>query len=106
MVTSEVRESVCSYLREAAREGIQISRAVIFGSRVRDECREDSDIDLVVISPQLEPPVSWERVARLWELRARTDVRIEPIACGEHEWQSDDSRMIIEIARREGVVVQ
>jgi len=31
--------------------------------------------------------------------------RIEPIACGEREWLEDDSRAIIEIARREGEVI-
>jgi uncharacterized protein len=106
MVTGEVRESICGYLREARRHGMQISRAVLFGSRTRDVYRDDSDIDLVVISPQLEPPVSWAQVAKLWELRASTDIRIEPIPCGEREWETDDSRMILEIARREGVVVE
>jgi hypothetical protein len=33
---------------------------------------------------------------------ARTDTRIEPIACGERQWVEDDASAIIEIARREG----
>ena len=41
----------------------------------------------------------------LWILTARTDCRIEPIPCGEREWVEDDSRAIIEIARREGVII-
>jgi len=38
----------------------------------------------------------------LWELRATTDSRIEPIGVGEREWEDDDATPIIEIARREG----
>jgi hypothetical protein len=34
-----------------------------------------------------------------------TDSRIEPIACGENEWEADDSRLILEIVRREGIVI-
>jgi len=35
-----------------------------------------------------------------------TDSRIEPIACGEREWDADTSRPILEIARREGMVIE
>jgi hypothetical protein len=38
----------------------------------------------------------------LWRAAARTDVRIEPIPCGEKQWETDDESAIIEIARREG----
>jgi hypothetical protein len=38
-------------------------------------------------------------------VRAHTDSRIEPIACGEREWESNASRPILEIARREGIVI-
>lgn len=33
------------------------------------------------------------------------DNRIEPIPCGEREWETDQSRPILEIARREGIVI-
>ena len=35
-----------------------------------------------------------------------TDDRIEPIPCGESEWASGDGGPILEIARREGVVIE
>jgi len=45
-------------------------------------------------------------VERLWQLRARTDHRIEPIACGEAEWAAPITvRAIIEIAHREGIEI-
>jgi len=42
----------------------------------------------------------------LWHITAKTDSRIEPVACGEKQWQEDDSSAIIEIARREGEIVR
>lgn len=41
---------------------------------------------------------------KLWQLAARVDSRIEPIACGLSEWTGDDPRPIIEIAREQGIV--
>ena len=42
----------------------------------------------------------------LWQLTVDTDSRVEPIPVGEREWLEDDSRAIVEIARREGQVVK
>jgi hypothetical protein len=42
----------------------------------------------------------------LWRVAARTDSRIEPIPCGSLQWRDDDSSAIIEIARREGEVLE
>jgi uncharacterized protein len=38
----------------------------------------------------------------LWRLSARVDSRIEPIPCGERQWEEDDASSIVEIARRHG----
>jgi hypothetical protein len=58
-----------------------------------------------VIAPELDHPADRRLVDKLWELWAVTDSRIEPIACGEREWETDDSRPIPDVARREGVVI-
>jgi predicted nucleotidyltransferase len=106
MVAEAVREVVRGYLRAASQAGIPARRGVLFGSHTRGCAGELSDIDLVVISPALEPPRSHDLIAKLWRLRINTDSRIEPVACGETEWETDDSRAIIEVARREGVVIE
>jgi hypothetical protein len=61
-----------------------------------------SDIDLVVVSPQFDQSPCWADVRVLWRQAARVDSRIEPIACGERQWEEDRSSVILEIARREG----
>ena len=59
----------------------------------------------MVIAPELEPPADRRLVDKLWELRATTDSRVEPIPGGEREWETDGTRPILEIARREGVLL-
>lgn len=94
-----------NYLQAVNQAGIRATRAVLFGSWARDEAGPESDIDLVIIAPEFDERRDQGLIDRLWELRAWTDSRIEPIACGEREWLEDDSRAIIEIARREGEVI-
>jgi len=74
----------------------------LFGSCSRGEAGPDSDIDVLVIAPEFDGPRASRQVDLLWELRATTDSRIEPIGVGEREWEDDDATPIIEIARREG----
>ncbi|MBU4272510.1 MAG: nucleotidyltransferase domain-containing protein [Planctomycetes bacterium] len=105
MVSQAIDAVVRQYLRALAEAGIHARRAVLFGSHAKGTADEWSDIDLVVIAPELEPPAGRRLVNKLWELRATTDSRVEPIPCGEREWETDDSRPILEIARREGILV-
>jgi len=105
MAGEPVEVVVRKYLEAARVAGIQARRAVLFGSHARGTADEWSDIDLVVIAPELEGPADRGLVTKLWELRAFTDSRIEPIPCGEREWETDDRRSVLEIARREGVVI-
>jgi predicted nucleotidyltransferase len=105
MVEQAILESVKHYLALLPRSGIHAKRAVLYGSFARGEGKPESDIDLVVIAPEFDGGRDIALVKALWRATAADD-RIEPIPCGEKEWESGDGRPIIEIARREGVIVE
>ncbi len=105
MADAAVELAVRRYLAAARAAGIRATRAVLFGSHAHGDADEWSDIDLVVIAPEFDSPPDAGLVDKLWTLRAHTDSRIEPFACSEREWETDDGRPVIEIARREGVVI-
>jgi len=104
MVEEAVIAAVKRYLAELPSFGIHAHRAVLFGSFVRGEADEYSDIDLVVIAPEFDGSREISMIKALWRATI-SDNRIEPIPCGEKEWETDQSRPILEIARREGVVI-
>jgi len=105
MVEPAIVETVQDYLAAVRRAGLQARRAVLFGSYARGENVPDSDIDILVIAPEFDASHDRRRVDLLWEIRAQTDSRIEPIAVGERQWREDDASAIIEIARREGLEI-
>ncbi len=90
------------YLAAVADAGIHATRAVLFGSFARGEANPDSDIDLIVLAPEFDGPFSRDLVEALWRARLKADIRIEPIPCGEREWEIEQGRPILDIARREG----
>lgn len=104
MVEDTVIEAVKRYLAGLPALGIHACRAVLFGSHVRGRADEFSDIDLVVIAPEFDGSREISLVKALWRATV-SDNRIEPIPCGEQEWETDGSRPILEIARREGVII-
>ena len=105
MAEEAIIKTIKNYLCSLPAFGIHACRAVLFGSYVQGKADEFSDIDLVVIAPELEGPRELTVVEKLWQATASADNRIEPIPCGEQEWETDGSRPILEIARREGVII-
>ncbi|HUV66968.1 MAG TPA: nucleotidyltransferase domain-containing protein [Sedimentisphaerales bacterium] len=104
MVEDAVIAAVKRYLAGLPAFGIHARRAVLFGSYVQGQADEWSDIDLVVIAPEFDGSREISLVKALWRATI-ADNRIEPIPCGEKEWETDGSRPILEIARREGIII-
>ena len=106
MVDASVVESVKKYLGLLKAEGFDVSFGVLFGSFARGEADKWSDIDLLVVSPRFDGAYDREDVDRLWIAAAKSDNRIEPIPCGKRQWAEDDTRAIVEFARREGLMIE
>ena len=102
MLDESVVTAVRNYLRALQQHGIPVRFGVVFGSQTRGETDAWSDIDLLVVSPRFDAPHDRRDVDLLWRLSARVDSRIEPISCGEWQWEEDNSSAIVEIARRCG----
>lgn len=106
MVDKAIRASVEAFLRKVRENGVAVRYGIIFGSQATGRSSALSDIDLLVVSARFDERRERKDINLLWHLAARTDSRIEPIPCGEKQWLEDDSSAIIEIARREGEIVE
>jgi predicted nucleotidyltransferase len=102
MVDRSVVTGVRKYLRFLQDHGFSARFGVVFGSQARGTANPSSDIDLLVVSPRFDKSRRRRDICLLWHAALRTDDRIEPIPCGEKQWETDDESAIIEIARREG----
>jgi predicted nucleotidyltransferase len=105
MAEESVINSVKKYLRQLTQQGIPVQFGVLFGSWAKGEPHKWSDIDLLVVSSRFDGERRREDINLLWRTAAHTDNRIEPIPIGWSQYQSDHGSPIIEIARREGLVI-
>ncbi len=106
MVEKSIIEMIKRYLSSLSAEGIHSQQAILFGSYARGRADQDSDLDLIVIAPELDGERTIELVEKLWRIAGTVDSRIEPIPCGLEEWKTDTGRPILEIAKKEGVMIQ
>jgi hypothetical protein len=93
------------YLSVLPKHGIHPAGLVLYGSFACGEAGEWSDIDVVVLAPEFDESYDMQTVEKLWLATGDADNRIEAIAFGVREWETDDSRPILEIAQREGIEI-
>jgi predicted nucleotidyltransferase len=106
MVEKAVVESIQRYPSVLNEQRVPAAFCVLYGSQVDGTFGEWSDMDLLVVSSRFDQERSREEWANLLFFSKSSGSRIEPTPCGEIEWREDDSNLIIEAARREGVVVR
>ncbi len=95
---------VRNYIINLNNGGVAIQKAYLFGSYARNEANENSDIDVLLISDLFDTDDD-EILAKPWSPKFRNDFRIEPIAIGTKQFQNNDSSIILELVRKEGLEI-
>jgi len=77
MSKSEVKKIVKRYADKLAENKYQLASVYLFGSYAKGDERKWSDIDVAVVSKELNK--DWRKARmRLWRIGADVDTRIEP----------------------------
>ncbi|HUT54632.1 MAG TPA: nucleotidyltransferase domain-containing protein [bacterium] len=93
------------YLDVLVEHGIQVDRAILFGSQARGTAGPYSDIDILVLAEEFDRD-RWGKDDDLWILTGEAGFGLQPIPVGVKQFIEDDSSVIIEMARREGVEIR
>ncbi|MBX3055426.1 MAG: nucleotidyltransferase domain-containing protein [Anaerolineae bacterium] len=99
-----VLKTVRQFKKVLESSNIQVEELILFGSHATGTGREDSDIDLIVISSSFADKSYWERIDILSEAIYQLFVPIEASAFTPEEWEAGQS-LLVDYARN-GVVVQ
>ena len=82
---------------------IRVDQLILFGSHAEGTAREDSDIDLVVISSNFSDKSYWERINILTDAIYQVFAPIEASAFTPDEWKSEKS--LISDYAKNGILV-
>lgn len=89
MVESEITKLIRDYVQLLRAEGIQVERAILYGSRARGDNSEEADIDLALVITDLDR-ADFGLKTTLMQLAVRVDDRIEPVAYSPSDFEKDD----------------
>jgi len=78
VATDLVIEAVKKYIRELERNNITIQEAIVFGSYAKGDPKEESDIDIALVSTAFTGD-RFEDRRKIVPLRRKIDNRIEPM---------------------------
>ena len=84
---------------------IHVDRAVLFGSHARNEAREDSDIDLAIISDDFRDMNIWERIRLLARVSVMVDSRLELKGFSRETYENPPEASMLKEIKSRGVVV-
>ena len=106
MLAEDVLRVVRKFQVALKDAGIASEFVVVFGSQATGKAHEWSDIDLLFVSAQFDGMTDRRGINQLWRLAAQVDSRIGPLPCGAQQWREDDASALIEVARRQGMILQ
>jgi predicted nucleotidyltransferase len=104
MLQKDAINIVRQYITNLNNGGIIIFKAYLFGSYARNQATENSDIDVMLVSDAFDTDDDLI-LSKPWSPKFRVDFRIEPIAIGKKRFQTDDSSLIIEVVKKEGLEI-
>lgn len=97
------KENVRKFIVLLKKQGIKISRIVLFGSYAKGRSTPDSDIDLAVVSPQFGRDTIREMIL-LRKLALGIDSQLEPVPFSPAGFKDQYSSLSREI-RRYGIKI-
>ena len=103
MDKSSVLKIIEDFRNVLESKGVKAEKIILFGSYATRQNRDDSDIDLVVISGDFENKNYWERIDVLSEAIYDIFEPIEATAFTQDEWNSRES-IITDFAQNGEVV--
>lgn len=99
---SKIKTAVKEYKSELERYNIHITKVILYGSYAKGHPKSYSDIDLVIISPDLARFAPLKRQELLAQLTMNIDAPIEVIGYTPEEFNNSSHTIFGQIIRKTG----
>ncbi len=101
---SEVKKIIKAYKCELKAHNISVTKTILYGSYAKGTPKPYSDIDFVVISPDLAQFPPLERQELLAQLSINIDAPLEVLGYTPQEFEKSKDTIFGQIIRETGVV--
>jgi predicted nucleotidyltransferase len=87
----EIYQVITEYKQRLKALGINVKKTILYGSYADGRTKEDSDIDLIIVSDDFKNMDIWERLCLLGRARIGIKRPIEIMGFTQEELESEDS---------------
>ena len=98
MDRESVLRTIENFRKALEARNIKVQKIILYGSCARDDYKEGSDIDLIVISKSFSKIGYWERLEVMTDVITELYEPIEAVAMSPEDWKEGDS-MFVEYAK-------
>jgi len=105
MVARKTKLIIKKYISELEKNGLEVSKVFLYGSHAYGTPDENSDIDLVIISPQFDDTNREKYSSILWLATEVVDYLIEPIGVGEKFFNSNKFSPLLDLVKSKGLEI-
>ncbi len=104
MAPKQIIDIVNKYLSLLKNEGIEIEKAFLYGSYSTNSAKEDSDIDLLLISKNINEDDDF-LIGKIWALTKLVNSKIEPYIVSEKRFELEEVSPLIQLVKNQGIRV-
>lgn len=105
MVEKEIIRKINKLVEKVESLGVRVEKAILYGSRASGKAREDSDIDVAIVSSDFGQN-RFEEGTRLFEVACDIDPRMEPVPLSLESYENDTWIPLVYEIRKNGVEVK
>lgn len=86
---TDIKEKAKKFVKEIQKHKIRVLKAYLYGSYAKGSSRQDSDIDIALISPDFSGNRYFDTL-KIIPLRRNIDNRIEPVTYKPEDFEESD----------------
>lgn len=101
MVKKEIVALLKNYVFILRSEGIVVDKAFLYGSYLLNTAKEDSDIDIMIVTETEDDYVS----GKIWNLTRKVNTKIEPYLVEKSRFDDNENSPLIELVKRTGLKI-
>ncbi len=99
----KIKGIISKYIRNLESLGISVQKVILFGSQAKGDYKEDSDIDIAVVSKEFEKMGLWEKAKYLGRAAREIPFPIEALGFSPSQLRRIEQGTILDEITRSGI---
>lgn len=104
MAKRKIIESLKKYITLLKKEGVSVEKAFLYGSYSLDTETDDSDIDLMIVTNNMDADNDMV-IGKIWKLTRKINTKIEPFLVGLDRFKYSDNSPLIDLVKKSGIEI-